>query len=297
MAYHHVTPLYNGNTNNMVGGYSATGPARQVTARPAPAPGIPTSTTTGAPAAAPPPPAAPDPNLDVYHPGIAETTAPGLIDKLGQQGQAGQFWDSQKGINHNENFNQYYDQAEKDQGNAIDRAFSSRGNYKGSAATDTLAHASMQLRAEQANRRDASQQAWTGINSGMANSAANEDLGRINSSFNIAQGGQQAKRARVQDYFNNIYGPTSGLMNMAFNAGTGAVEGDQGLMGDAWNARLGGTRTAAGNAQQGNNNLMQGAGIFMQGMGGRGPSNGSVPSGVGQVQPPQGPDDIYRPQG
>jgi hypothetical protein len=160
------------------------------------------------------------------------------------------------------NLNKYYDRAEGQMSDSINRQMAARGMFGSSAALDQLQDASTGLRSEQANREAdyrlralGEQRAWQGLggqlassadtsgrlgsqnqlqwlNSGgqMAMAAEAQRLNALNSGMNAATQAQMAERTRGQDYFGNTMGLGSQLAGISERNTDAMLQDDSTLM-------------------------------------------------------------------
>ncbi|MDX2253298.1 MAG: hypothetical protein NW202_13515 [Nitrospira sp.] len=241
--------------------------------RTAPAPA---GSATGSGAAAPPPV---DPNNNVMAPWEAEKAYGDLrtrIDSMPNRSDDAykRATDQFNGRTRpTSNFGAYYDSAVADTTRDLDSAYASRGMYKGSAATNAIGRETGRLRAAQA--RDQSnfdlaanqdERAWMdSINRAAAAGDTNE-LNRIISAMNLAQGSDAGKMNRLQFGFNSTFGPASLLMQLLNGGQNAMIGGDAAGMNSQYGADLAGTLAGIQQSQDQTNrlgqNVSQGLNLF-----------------------------------
>lgn len=171
--------------------------------------------------------------------------------------------------------NPYYTNAKRMASEDIDKRLSARGLYGSSAADDAIREAMTNLSAEQANREadyglrrsalggqlgsaadvssrgaSESERAWLDALRGVASGADTADLNYLNSGMTAAGEAQGAQTTRGQNMIHNaldLGDRFSGLMGDSYDK---TIQGDQGLMSDAQNMRLGNATEQANQASQ-----------------------------------------------
>jgi hypothetical protein len=147
-----------------------------------------------------------------------------------------------------QNLDPYYNNAERRATEAINNQFGARGLFNSSAAMDQNAEAIGNLEAEKANREGQYGLQRAGLLGNLAQGADVSTLGNLGAGFGAAQGSEEARRQRGQDYLSNVMGLAMPTAAMAGNAYQQMIQGDQDLMNQAMMAEMGLASTAENQA-------------------------------------------------
>ena len=209
--------------------------------------------------------------------------------QYGRQGQAEAHWDQIKGGVGQPTYSEqtmkdpglggYYDRAKQRTLGSMNDQLAARGVYGTSAGADQVGMALTDLESQRANReadyalrqagqadqaRNAQMSTFGGLaqgaqgamlnrlNSGMnaAGMADSSDLARLAQGMNAAATSQGLRRQRAQDYMQNLYAPTQGLMGMNMGGLGQMIGADQDLFGSILASALGQGQSAYGMAER-----------------------------------------------
>ena len=179
----------------------------------------------------------------------------------------------------------YYDRAKKETADGMTNQLAAMGMYGSSVGAQKMGNALSGLDAERANREadyvmrqdqlvgqlagqaDSQNQSLLGLGGQMSNNAQqlgqsraqaglgaatavdSADLSRFNSGAQAAAQAQDARRARTQDAFGNIFAPANAMSNAVGQAQNGIIENDQQLIDGAAAAEMGWAADAVDNSR------------------------------------------------
>lgn len=184
-------------------------------------------------------------------------TSPGVAEQWQQQNQGRfldptqqtQFFDQTKGTL-SQNLDPFYDNAKRRALETLNTQMASRGLFNSSAAIGAGNEAITNLEAEKANREGQYGLQRAGLLGQLAQGADASTLANLGAGMGAAQGAQDVRRQRGQDYLSNVMGlamPTAAMAGATYNQMIGS---DLELMKDTMMAELGLAGEAQSNQQR-----------------------------------------------